>query len=638
MDPISFKTRTLLVLSMLKGIGPAALKKIALIAGFENFAIEDLGRLVPQIARCLELEGTTCWANAKGEADRQLEAAEKHRSRILSPLDADYPRLLSDTRDDPFLLFVKGSLARDPNKSVAIIGTREPTRTGAVIARRIASTFASQRWSIVSGLALGCDAIAHRAALDAGGHTVAVLAHGLQTIAPSRHKGLAQDIIDAGGALVSEYRFGQSVLSQQFVKRDRTQAGLAQGVVMIQSDVKGGSLHASRAALDYNRWLAVPYPTPKDIEQGELKIQGNLVIADGTDEERTSLLKCSQGSLSRVLVLRGREDILRLAGAERDPSTTAAEFAADEASVMDAEKYASEEEPPGTAGAVLMPVDLESSVPSDAINTADGSPSVRDAESERNPVPVVQPPSGDEARISDDHPVESAGLLDGDHGQADERSPTPEPIRTKRGVRYHVALVNAGGEQDLRIVQIPSSWRVAEFRSDASKSAKDFDLIVVLATRLQHLQDRVDEVKRTQPSLARAIDEEGSLHLQFFVEDVLTHMKRTVDDLSRLRSAKRAKATVVVRRDTDSTQLSLLEAQDAQGSYEVDLVMMLDQIVKSLPLSVAMPVGSWRSKTFARHEEVDVPLADLVHSFNGLVTQALASDGEVGHLQINGAS
>ena len=237
---------------------------------------------------------------------------KKYDARIISAVDDEYPRLLAATKDDPFLLFVIGALAKEKQLPVAIIGTREPTQHGQLIAQRITQFFVEQRWSVISGLAIGCDAVAHQTTIDAGGHTVAVLAHGLHMIAPSRHKKLAHDILDSGGALVSEYPFGTNVLGAQFVKRDRTQAGLSRGVVMIQSDIKGGSLHASRAALDYKRWLAVPYPTEKDRENGEPKVQANLAIADGTDTERAELLRCPISSLQLVQVLRGREDYLRL--------------------------------------------------------------------------------------------------------------------------------------------------------------------------------------------------------------------------------------------------------------------------------------------------------------------------------------
>lgn len=110
-------------------------------------------------------------------------------------------------------------------------------------------------------------------------------------------------------------------MPQQFVKRDRTQAGMAQGVVMIQSDLIGGSLHASRAALDYQRWLAVPYPTSLDRSNSEPKIQANLMIADGADAQKEELLRCTPSALHRVLILRGKEDYPRMMANIRAPET-----------------------------------------------------------------------------------------------------------------------------------------------------------------------------------------------------------------------------------------------------------------------------------------------------------------------------
>ncbi|GFZ62841.1 hypothetical protein PSE10C_22930 [Pseudomonas amygdali pv. eriobotryae] len=273
--------------------------------------ITELSQRIPAIAKAVA--DPSAWELAQELAQKQHDAAEKAGAFIISALDEGYPALLSATKDDPFILFVKGTLFKTPEKSVAIIGTRQPTRHGEMITRRITDFFCGQHWSVVSGLALGCDGIAHRAAIDAGGHTVAVLAHGLQTVAPSQHRKLAEEILDSGGALVSEYRFGQGALPTQFVKRDRTQAGLSQGVVMIQSDLKGGSLHASRAALDYERWLAVPYPTTADELANEPKIQANLMIANSdADIDRANLLKCQISRLSKVIVLRAKGDYPRL--------------------------------------------------------------------------------------------------------------------------------------------------------------------------------------------------------------------------------------------------------------------------------------------------------------------------------------
>lgn len=306
MSEISPTTGKLLALSMLKGIGPATLRKMAGMANFETATPEVLSHQFP--ANAFILRDAGAWSSALEEAEKQAEEAERHGARILSPLDPDYPLLLAATKDDPFLLFVRGTLAPDPAKSVAVIGTREPTKHGTIIARCISQYLVEQGRSVVSGLAKGCDAIAHQAAIDHGGHTVAVLAHGLHTVAPKTNLRLAENILNKGGALVSEYRFGVEPRPEFFVKRDRIQAGLAQGVVMIQSDHKGGSLHASRAALDYGRWLAVPYPTDPDRLNREPKVQANMTFADGTEQERMELLRCEESALRRVIILRSRDD------------------------------------------------------------------------------------------------------------------------------------------------------------------------------------------------------------------------------------------------------------------------------------------------------------------------------------------
>jgi DNA processing protein len=306
MTSTSPQTALLMGLSFLKGVGPAALKKVAKIPGFHELSIEQLSLEIPQLSKALA--DSDAWPRALEAATGQLDEMERYSARALSPLDREYPKLLSATKDDPFLLYVRGTLAVEQEQSIAIIGTREPTSHGQQTAIRISQFCVEQGWSVVSGLALGCDSIAHQATLDAGGHTVAVLAHGLQMIAPASHRKLAESILEAGGALVSQFRFGEKVQRQQYVQRDRVQAGLARGVIMVQSDVKGGSLHASRAALEYGRWLAIPYPTNKDCGNEEPKVQANLLIANGEDSERARLLHCTTAALERVLILHSKAD------------------------------------------------------------------------------------------------------------------------------------------------------------------------------------------------------------------------------------------------------------------------------------------------------------------------------------------
>ena len=246
-------------------------------------ALED-GKPISTLEHLLSQEGGNL-------AEEQVEQAERLGCKILSPLDEGYPVLLAATNDFPLILWVKGRLPAISERSVAIIGPREPTRHGEIIATRMSTYFVSEGWSVVSGLAKGCDAAAHRAALAAGGHTVAVLAHGLQTISPKEHKELAAQIVDQGGALVSEFPIGWPPQGGQFVQRDRTQAGLSQGVVMVQSGLNGGSLHAPRAALKYGRWVAVPEPTKLDTFQRSEKIQANLLLTGNDVLRKVKLMQ-----------------------------------------------------------------------------------------------------------------------------------------------------------------------------------------------------------------------------------------------------------------------------------------------------------------------------------------------------------
>ncbi|TDK26192.1 DNA-processing protein DprA [Luteimonas aestuarii] len=307
MKAISSTTRKLLELSQLSGVGPATLRRFASDPGIDTLEAEDIA--ASNNALTDALDDGRLWRTARAKAEAQIEACEQIGARIISPVDKDYPSLLSSTKDDPFLLYVRGNFAPDPEKSIAIIGTREPTPHGIAIAERMTDFFVGAGWSVVSGLALGCDAIAHRQAIKSGGHTVAVLAHGLHTTAPARHRALAEEIVESGGALVSQYPFGAPAIGPQFVQRDKTQAGLAQGVVMVQSDLQGGSLHASRAILAYGRWLIVPNPTDRDRIAEEPKVQANLLLAEGNDRDKMDLLRIKTPSmLTKLLIVRSRED------------------------------------------------------------------------------------------------------------------------------------------------------------------------------------------------------------------------------------------------------------------------------------------------------------------------------------------
>lgn len=285
---------------MLKGVGPASLR---LIADSPSFTREGTVRRVPRLSRIPGPQGA--WDEA---ATRQQDRAESTGTPVLAFGSPDFPALLAKSKDSPFFLWVRGDLPSTPDIAVAVIGTRKPTPHGTLIAERMREYFARARWSVIGGLAFGCDATAHRATLRAGGHTIAVLAHGLQTVAPASHKALAEETVEAGDALVSEFGFGIDALPAQFIRRNKTQAGLAHGVIMIQSDIKGESPHAARAVISYGRWLAMPVPTSRDLATNDPKIQANLVLTSSDDEARRSLLHCGDKDLRFVRPIQGKED------------------------------------------------------------------------------------------------------------------------------------------------------------------------------------------------------------------------------------------------------------------------------------------------------------------------------------------
>ncbi len=302
----STPTFRLLTLAKLRGVGSVTLNRVAARADFSGASLERIASWEPSVATALEAEGAL--ARAEESASKDVDATYGMGARVISVLDSEYPELLAAVSDRPPYVFVKGDVSSMSRRAIAVIGTREPTRHGVLIAQRIATYFATRQWSVVSGLALGVDGVAHQAALDAAGRTVAVLAHGLDTVYPKKHAALAARIVDEGGALVSEYPPGAKPYGPQFVKRDRVQAALALSVVLVQTDVRGGSLHASRASLRYGRLLAVPMPTPADAENLEPKIEGIRKILDSSAEDVARYLECRVDALRRLLVLRSRED------------------------------------------------------------------------------------------------------------------------------------------------------------------------------------------------------------------------------------------------------------------------------------------------------------------------------------------
>jgi DNA processing protein len=191
----------------------------------------------------------------------------------------DYPAALYALPDAPPVLYVRGSVAALQHpRPIAVVGTRKPTALGIEFARWVGRTLAEQNICVVSGLALGSDALAHQGTLDHGGITVAVLAHGLDMVSPARHRELANAILDEGGTLVAEYPPHTRAYPGNFVQRNRIQIGLARGLLVVETSVDGGTMHTVSFARDQRKPIACldPGAEPVDDEQR----QGNRLLLE----------------------------------------------------------------------------------------------------------------------------------------------------------------------------------------------------------------------------------------------------------------------------------------------------------------------------------------------------------------------
>jgi DNA processing protein len=219
-------------------------------------------------------------ARPKIDPDAEMERLRRAGVKAYAWPDAGYPVRLKEIDDRPPVLYVRGDLRPSDEWAVAIVGTRRATPYGRQAAEHFAAELAQHDITVVSGLARGVDAVAHRAALSAGGRTIAVLACGLDIVYPPEHVKLAQEISQQG-ALISDYPLGTQPRSEYFPRRNRILSAVSLGVLVVEGDVESGALITARLALEQNREVfAVPgsiyAPTyrgvNKLIQDGEAKL------------------------------------------------------------------------------------------------------------------------------------------------------------------------------------------------------------------------------------------------------------------------------------------------------------------------------------------------------------------------------
>lgn len=257
----------LLTLSCVPGLGPARIHAIVTRFGCQPDLLRasaDVFLEIPAIGRSLAEEIAGFLGNeskrrkAENAARQQYEELERHQASLITIIDPCYPALLREIYDPPPVLFIRGSLSEPEPPSIAVVGTRRASAYGKQATGQLAGELASRGMQIVSGLAYGIDTAAHDAAIRAGGRTIAVLAGSVNHVYTDP-KGKIWPKIVEHGALISEEWFGSELLPGKFPKRNRIIAGMTLGTLVVESDLKGGSLITASYALEQNREVfAVP--------------------------------------------------------------------------------------------------------------------------------------------------------------------------------------------------------------------------------------------------------------------------------------------------------------------------------------------------------------------------------------------
>jgi DNA processing protein len=276
-DTLPADVRDLLVLNLVPGLGPrltaALLERLGSPGAVLRAPVDQLAQ-VPHIGPKL--------ADDFHEAIRRIDVAaevaslEKHRTSLLALGTPAYPEPLSQVADPPHLLYARGRWEPRDSNAVAVVGSRHCTAYGRRVAQRLAAELARAGFTVVSGLARGIDAAAHRGALEAGGRTLAVLAGGLSRIYPPEHEDLAAKV-EAAGALLSEAPMAMEPLAGMFPARNRLISGLSRGVVVVEAAERSGALITARHAGEQGRTVcAVPGPVDSAASAGS-----NRLLRDG---------------------------------------------------------------------------------------------------------------------------------------------------------------------------------------------------------------------------------------------------------------------------------------------------------------------------------------------------------------------
>ena len=264
----------ILALSLLPGVGRRTLNRFLIpyrkILTNGYVQIETLNRLVNELAKVnarLKPVDEVTLKNALYKADRILEKQESMGITAVSLYDYLYPENFRALGSDaPVLFFAKGNtmLLRKPYKFIAVVGSRKISDYAARVGTRLAHILADKEYVIVGGLATGSDTCGHKGAMETG-YTIAVMPCGLDMVVPSENTGLFLQMIDNGSLAISEFPIGHAPTKASYVERDRLQAGIADGLIVLETSEDGGTMHAVRKAAELQRPIGCL--SPEIVEQ-----------------------------------------------------------------------------------------------------------------------------------------------------------------------------------------------------------------------------------------------------------------------------------------------------------------------------------------------------------------------------------
>ncbi len=281
----------LLLLHHLPGVGPATFKRLLEWFGSPEHVFEQpfpvLSELLNPAAQNIVKEyrsSSTSRVHEKLAGFRELLAHQQ--VTVLTEASADYPSLLKTIPKAPPVLYVRGNLDCLHLPQLAVVGSRHATPAGIENTRHFTRHMARAGFAITSGLALGIDAAAHKACLEAKGRTLAVLGTGIDRAYPVRNRHLAEQILDGGGALISEFPLGTTPMAANFPRRNRIISGLSLGVLVIEAALKSGSLITAAVALEQGREVfAIPGSIHNPVSRGcHRLIKNGAALVESADD------------------------------------------------------------------------------------------------------------------------------------------------------------------------------------------------------------------------------------------------------------------------------------------------------------------------------------------------------------------